>query len=152
MKVQLMQQAARMEYAHYEITTALIKARLTDERQKLKRGSIQQYRARVVKLRRTLQEPRPGGEVPKQIKGQCQHSDILTEQHNGVASNHHEKRVSARIDQRMQESQACVRVEKERAARALEHRQSVQRAPSSQRGLRSRILTESIRTRKGSPQ
>ena len=37
-----------------ELSNALIKARFSDERQKLECSSIQQYRARVVKLRRKL--------------------------------------------------------------------------------------------------
>ena len=52
MKYQLIQQAVWMEDAQNKLAKALM-------RQKLECGSIQQYRARVVKLR-TLQEPRPG--------------------------------------------------------------------------------------------
>ena len=78
MKDQIIQQAAPMEDTHKEIATTLIKTRLTDKRQKLERGFIQQYRAKVIELRRTLQEPRPGGKVLKYIKGQCQHPEVLT--------------------------------------------------------------------------
>ena len=52
-KDQLVQQAARMEEAHKEIADALVKVRLMDVMQELEGGPIQQYRARVTKLRRT---------------------------------------------------------------------------------------------------
>ena len=121
-----------------------MKAGFTNKRQKLKHGSIQQYRARVVKLRRTLQEPRPRGKAPQQNRGQDQHPNILTKQHYRVASNHHGKRFSARTDQHMQESHPRERGQKERAASAQEHRSSVQHGPSSQRRLCSKTCQASV--------